>query len=215
MTLEQYTYVLAGQLRAVTGTSGRPAGETADLSAGDLLLTLPGESLQFINEGTETARVLFICAPPYPNWTMPTLVRCASTAPPAPMNPGTSAVGCMPSAPPTPRQSTAVWPPCLASAPACRRWARRRLTLGPCSPGSTANLDPRLDPHGAAAPRRTGAAALPAGPCMTFPFLPFDGYRLVQRPIVVHAYLRNRKGGKMTALPAAQWGDGSLPPTSD
>ncbi len=50
----------------ITADADHPDGVVVELSAGDLLLTLPGESLQFINDGSETARVLFICAPPYP-----------------------------------------------------------------------------------------------------------------------------------------------------
>jgi hypothetical protein len=64
--LEQYTYVTAGRLSAVTAGADRPDGVTVALGPGDLLLTAPGESLQFINPYAETARVLFICAPPYP-----------------------------------------------------------------------------------------------------------------------------------------------------
>lgn len=66
LSLEQYTYVVAGHLTAITGTESHPHGQPAELSPGSLLLTAPGESLQFVNEGTEEARVLFICAPPYP-----------------------------------------------------------------------------------------------------------------------------------------------------
>jgi mannose-6-phosphate isomerase-like protein (cupin superfamily) len=66
LSLEQYTYVVAGSVIAVTGNPEHPEGRAVTLGAGDLLLTLPGESLQFVNEGTEAARVLFICAPPYP-----------------------------------------------------------------------------------------------------------------------------------------------------
>ena len=66
LSLEQYTYVLAGRVRAITGDAQQPDSRAADLGPGDLLLTLPGESLQFVNDGSEPARVLFICAPPYP-----------------------------------------------------------------------------------------------------------------------------------------------------
>ena len=67
LSLEQYTYVLSGAVTAVTGGGGRhPGGAATALGPGDLLLTLPGESLQFVNEAEESARVLFICAPPYP-----------------------------------------------------------------------------------------------------------------------------------------------------
>lgn len=66
LSLEQYTYVVEGAVTAVTGNAEHPEGRAVTLGAGALLLTLPGESLQFVNEGTEPARVLFICAPPYP-----------------------------------------------------------------------------------------------------------------------------------------------------
>src|SRR6476469_6911386 len=60
LSLEQFTYVVEGRLSVITG------GTTTEAGPGDLLLTLPGESLQFVNDGARTARVLFICAPPYP-----------------------------------------------------------------------------------------------------------------------------------------------------
>ncbi|MBI2760258.1 MAG: cupin domain-containing protein [Chloroflexi bacterium] len=66
LSLEQYTYVVSGQVVAVTADVDHPEGTRVELGPGALLLTSPGESLQFINEGDETARVLFICAPPYP-----------------------------------------------------------------------------------------------------------------------------------------------------
>jgi mannose-6-phosphate isomerase-like protein (cupin superfamily) len=67
LSLEQFTYVLSGHLTAITGNDEHSDGRAAVLDAGDLLLTLPGESLQFLNDGEEEARVLFICAPPYPS----------------------------------------------------------------------------------------------------------------------------------------------------
>lgn len=66
LSLEQYTYVVSGSVTAVTGNEEHASGRVCPLTPGDLLLTLPGESLQFVNTTTETARVLFICAPPYP-----------------------------------------------------------------------------------------------------------------------------------------------------
>ena len=66
LSLEQYTYVISGRIRVVTGSEAHPEGYAVELAPGELLLTLPGESLQYVNDGTETARVLFICAPPYP-----------------------------------------------------------------------------------------------------------------------------------------------------
>ncbi|MGD9895160.1 MAG: cupin domain-containing protein [Dehalococcoidia bacterium] len=66
LSLEQFTYVISGSLTAITGDEEQSDGQAIVLDAGDLLLTLPGESLQFLNEFGEEARVLFICAPPYP-----------------------------------------------------------------------------------------------------------------------------------------------------
>jgi mannose-6-phosphate isomerase-like protein (cupin superfamily) len=66
LSLEQYTYVVSGRVTVITGTAERPQGHAIEAGPGDLVLTLPGESLQFVNDGSEEARVLFICAPPYP-----------------------------------------------------------------------------------------------------------------------------------------------------
>jgi mannose-6-phosphate isomerase-like protein (cupin superfamily) len=66
LSLEQFTYVLSGRLTVITGDDGHAEGQSRVLDAGDLLLTLPGESLQFLNDSDEEARTLFICAPPYP-----------------------------------------------------------------------------------------------------------------------------------------------------
>ncbi len=60
LTLDQVTYVLEGEVTAITD------GVPLALRPGEALLTVAGESLQFVNEGNATARVLFLCAPPYP-----------------------------------------------------------------------------------------------------------------------------------------------------
>ena len=65
-SLEQITYVLAGRLVV---TMGDPAtGATAEFpcGAGDAVSTPPLTTLSYRNPGSEPARVLFICAPPYP-----------------------------------------------------------------------------------------------------------------------------------------------------
>ncbi len=65
-SLEQLTYVLAGRLLV---TMGDPAsGETVerDCGPGDTVGTAPLVTLSFHNPGPEIARVLYICAPPYP-----------------------------------------------------------------------------------------------------------------------------------------------------
>ncbi|MGI8552797.1 MAG: cupin domain-containing protein [Dehalococcoidia bacterium] len=66
LALEQYTYVLSGVVTAITGNDEYPQGVATELGSGALLLTLPGETLQFVNEHAEPARVLFVCSPPYP-----------------------------------------------------------------------------------------------------------------------------------------------------
>ncbi len=66
LSLEQYTYVVSGRVSVITGNDEHPDGRPVSLGPGELLLTLPGESLQFVNDEGEMARVLFICAPPYP-----------------------------------------------------------------------------------------------------------------------------------------------------
>lgn len=65
-TLEQITYVLAGRL--VVTMADPATGETADYScvAGDTITTPPLTTLSYRNPGPDLARVLFICAPPYP-----------------------------------------------------------------------------------------------------------------------------------------------------
>lgn len=65
-SLEQVTYVLAGRLIA---TMGDPAtGATTEIACGpgDAVSTPPVVTLSFRNPGPDEARVLFICAPPYP-----------------------------------------------------------------------------------------------------------------------------------------------------
>lgn len=65
-SLEHLTYVLAGRL---TVTMGDPAtGELTrlDCGPGDTIGTPPLTTLSFANPGPDLARVLFICAPPYP-----------------------------------------------------------------------------------------------------------------------------------------------------
>lgn len=61
-SLEQVTYVLAGQVRV---RMGDPPEELV-LGPGQAVLTEPGRTLSFHTDGPAEARVLFICAPPYP-----------------------------------------------------------------------------------------------------------------------------------------------------
>ncbi len=65
-SLEQITYVLAGRLLV---TMGDPtSGETVecDCGPGDTIGTPPLVTLSFHNPGPGIARVLYVCAPPYP-----------------------------------------------------------------------------------------------------------------------------------------------------
>jgi hypothetical protein len=61
-SLEQVTYVLSGQVRVRMGDPD----EVVELGPGEAVLTLPGRTLSFQNDGPGEARVLFICAPSYP-----------------------------------------------------------------------------------------------------------------------------------------------------
>lgn len=65
-SLEQITYVLSGRVVVTMGDGA--TGETTEFEcgAGDTIATPPLVSLSFGNPGPEEARVLFICAPPYP-----------------------------------------------------------------------------------------------------------------------------------------------------
>ncbi len=64
--LEQVTYVLVGRITVTTWNAERGEPATFAALAGDAFVTLPLQTLAFANTGPEEARVLFICAPPYP-----------------------------------------------------------------------------------------------------------------------------------------------------
>ena len=66
LTIEQVTYVLSGRIRAII--QGPQRGQTCEIvaTAGESLVTLPGQSLQFAAADDTPARVLFITSPPYP-----------------------------------------------------------------------------------------------------------------------------------------------------
>ena len=66
LTIEQVTYVLSGRIRAITYDPVR--GESCEIAAaaGDSVVTLPGQSVQFAAADDTPARVLFITCPPYP-----------------------------------------------------------------------------------------------------------------------------------------------------
>lgn len=65
-SLEQVTYVLAGRIVATMGDAATGATREVACAAGDAVGTPPATTLSFRNPGPEPARVLFICAPPYP-----------------------------------------------------------------------------------------------------------------------------------------------------
>ena len=54
--------MLNGRVRVRMGD----LAEVIELGPGEAVLTLPGRTLSFHNDGPAHARVLFICAPPYP-----------------------------------------------------------------------------------------------------------------------------------------------------
>jgi mannose-6-phosphate isomerase-like protein (cupin superfamily) len=65
-SLEQVSYVLEGEVVVRTRDTGVGEVHTVPLKAGQALVTLPAQTLSFANPGEAAARVLFICAPPYP-----------------------------------------------------------------------------------------------------------------------------------------------------
>jgi mannose-6-phosphate isomerase-like protein (cupin superfamily) len=65
-SLEQVTYVLEGEVVVQMREPGRAEPQSVTLSRGQAVVTLPTQTLSFANAGSETARVLFLCAPPYP-----------------------------------------------------------------------------------------------------------------------------------------------------
>ena len=65
-SLEQITYVLEGRLIAVMGDPATGATTEVRCEAGDVVCTPPLMTLSYRNPGPDLARVLFICAPPYP-----------------------------------------------------------------------------------------------------------------------------------------------------
>ena len=67
LTLEQVTYVLSGRIRAITHHPERNETREVVAGAGDSVVTLPGQSLQFAAADDAPARVLFITSPPYPD----------------------------------------------------------------------------------------------------------------------------------------------------
>ena len=66
LTLEQVTYVLSGRIRAITHDPQTGQTQEFQAKAGESIVTLPGQSLQFAAADDSLARVLFITSPPYP-----------------------------------------------------------------------------------------------------------------------------------------------------
>lgn len=64
--LEQITYVLAGRITVTTWAAEEEQPTTFVAIPGDAFATLPLQTLAFANTGPDEARVLFMCAPPYP-----------------------------------------------------------------------------------------------------------------------------------------------------
>jgi mannose-6-phosphate isomerase-like protein (cupin superfamily) len=64
--LEQITYILAGHVIVTTWDAELGTATSFEATPGDAFVTLPLQTLAFANAGREEARVLFICAPPYP-----------------------------------------------------------------------------------------------------------------------------------------------------
>ena len=65
-TIEQITYVVSGEVEVLSFDAGADGPGSVRLAAGQAVVTLPGESLEFRCAGEVAARVLFITAPPYP-----------------------------------------------------------------------------------------------------------------------------------------------------
>lgn len=65
-SLEQITYVLAGRLDVTMGDPDTGTTTTIACGPGDTICTPPLATLSYRNPGPGPARVLFICAPPYP-----------------------------------------------------------------------------------------------------------------------------------------------------
>ena len=65
-TIEQLTYVLAGRVRVTSfdEDSGQP--QSVELEAGECVVSLPHETIEFACVGEAPARVLFVTSPPYP-----------------------------------------------------------------------------------------------------------------------------------------------------
>ena len=65
-TIEQVTYVLAGRVRVTSFDEDAGQPRSVELEAGECVVTLPQETIEFACAGESPARVLFVTSPPYP-----------------------------------------------------------------------------------------------------------------------------------------------------
>jgi mannose-6-phosphate isomerase-like protein (cupin superfamily) len=65
-SLEQVSYVLEGEVIVRTRDTIGDEVHSVRLTRGQAFVTLPTQTLSFANPGATVARVLFLCAPPYP-----------------------------------------------------------------------------------------------------------------------------------------------------
>ena len=65
-TIEQVTYVLTGRVRITSFDEDAGQPQSVELEAGECVVTLPHETIEFACVGENPARVLFVTSPPYP-----------------------------------------------------------------------------------------------------------------------------------------------------
>ena len=65
-TIEQLTYVLAGRVRITSFDEDAGQPQCVELEAGECVVSLPCETIEFACVGDTAARVLFVTSPPYP-----------------------------------------------------------------------------------------------------------------------------------------------------
>lgn len=65
-TIEQVTYVLAGRVRVTSFDEDAGQPRSVELEAGECVVSLPHETIEFTCAGDTAARVLFVTSPPYP-----------------------------------------------------------------------------------------------------------------------------------------------------
>jgi len=65
-TIEQLTYVLAGRVRVTSFDEDAGQPQSVELEAGECVVSLPRETIEFACVGETPARVLFVTSPPYP-----------------------------------------------------------------------------------------------------------------------------------------------------